>query len=263
MAGRRHASSGGAVDACRIDCVPRQAHRPRRRRRRGPSRRGPRRPSPRPGAGRRVHRRARLHGAAYLERMDAHAATLLAQRAPRGYGASVATTWSLAFEQLEDDGDTRRLLDACSALAPDPIPDAVVEALIPDVLRRDRAVEAALRYSLVTTRGRALVMHPLVQQVAQLRLSDEEREAAATSALKAVTAAFPQTSMLAETWPSCLALLPHVAQARQRRDGQGRQRLFLDPDRAPRRVPRRARRVRRRAAAAAEPGRSARDSARR
>jgi tetratricopeptide (TPR) repeat protein len=160
-----------------------------------------------------------LDCAAYLERMDAHAATLLEQRAPRGYGASVATTWSLAFEQLAGDGDTRRLLDACSALAPEPIPDAVLEALIPDVLRRDRAVEAALRYSLVTTRGRALVMHPLVQQVAQLRLSDDERAAATLAALEAVAAAFPQNSMLAESWPSCLALLPHVA--RLGRGGMG------------------------------------------
>jgi tetratricopeptide (TPR) repeat protein len=161
-----------------------------------------------------------LDCAAYLERMDMHAATLLAQRAPRSYGASVSTTWSLAFEQLEGDGDTRRLLDACSALAPNPIPDAVVEALIPDVLQRDRAVEAALRYSLVTTRGRALVMHPLVQQVAQLRLSEDEREAATAAALEAVTAAFPRASARSESWPSCLALLPHVT--RLGRGGMGR-----------------------------------------
>jgi tetratricopeptide (TPR) repeat protein len=146
----------------------------------------------------------------YLGRVERHAPALLAMHAPRGYDASVATTWSLAFDALAAEDDARHLLDVCACMASDPIPTPILSAVLPDALRRDRALGAAFRFSLLTSLDGAVSMHRLVQQSALQSMADGERDEAAADAVRALTEAFPDEPADLATWPLITLLIPHV-----------------------------------------------------
>jgi len=162
--------------------------------------------------------------AGYRERLREHAPTLFATGAARDYSATVATTWELAFEEVEADAGARLVVHVCAVLAPDPIPSRLVDALLPDLMERDRAIQAIRRFSLVTSSADAISMHRLVQQVVCGRLSAEERSSAANAALRAMLAVFPADGENAVHWPACVELLPHaltvLARLEERASGQ-------------------------------------------
>ncbi|MFN2245285.1 MAG: FxSxx-COOH system tetratricopeptide repeat protein [Anaerolineae bacterium] len=123
---------------------------------------------------------------------------------PIDYPDTVATTWSLSMEQVEEASPAAGgLLRICAFLAPEGIPrdlltaaaEWVPESLATDLsqpLRFNKALATLRRYSLLQTSGEAWTMHRLVGAVVRDRLAHEGRQQWATVAVNLVDSAFPQ-----------------------------------------------------------------------
>jgi tetratricopeptide (TPR) repeat protein len=145
---------------------------------------------------------------------------------PLGYSRTVATTWSLAMDQVRQDSPAGvDLLNLCAFLGPDDIPQTLLSeggehlpqplsATVTDLRAMNQAVAALLQYSLMEKAEDALSVHRMVQAVARDRLPEEARRTWAGAAVGLVNGAFPsdiQDDML--TWPVCARLLPHALAA--------------------------------------------------
>jgi hypothetical protein len=183
--------------------------------------------------------------AGYLASFRRRRSEMLARGETGEYGMTVATTWSLAFTELELSAPTAagllRLLAFC---APEPAPvrlmlqprpglvdrlaDEVAPVLGPllgDELAAGDTVAGLRRYSLVTLAGDGLVLvHRLVQAVTANQMSKGLRQAWRAAAAALIEAAIPADTSLPESWPACALLLPH-AQAALPDDSNGMARL--------------------------------------
>ena len=170
-------------------------------------------------------------------------AELLARGEATGYAKTVATTWSLAFGQLEQSqpgaAGLLRLLACC---APEAVPLTLLQprpglveefgaevapVLVPllDDLAASDAIAALRRYSLVSPAGDGSVsVHRLVQAVTAAQMSAEVAGQWRQAAAALIEAAIPSDPALPPAWPVCAALLPH-AQAALADDSPGMGRL--------------------------------------
>ena len=185
----------------------------------------------------------------YLALFRQRRTDLLARGEPAGYGKAVATTWSLAFEELRQAHPSAiallRLLACC---APDAIPfrlllqprpglaeklgpdmTAVLASLLDDPLAADDAIRELLRYSLISSpRGGSVSVHRLVQAVTLRPLSADQAQAWRQAAAALIEAALPGEAaepwpaycvqadaarQPPDAWPAFAALLPHVQAA--------------------------------------------------
>jgi hypothetical protein len=164
--------------------------------------------------------------ARYLASFRKRRPELLARGGATEYGKTVATTWALAFTELEQSEPAVGLLRLLAFCAPEPVPldlllqprpgladevAAILRPLLGDELAAGDAVAALRRYSLVTLAGEGLVLvHRLVQAVTADQmpagLAGQWRQAAAAL----VEAAVPADPELPETWPVCARLIPHA-----------------------------------------------------
>ena len=127
----------------------------------------------------------------YLELYQERQHSLLARRGKQvtGYPDSVATTWSLAFERIEECSPAAaELLRVCAFVAPDQIPEelltegaafwpATLQEAVRDRLRFNQMLATLLAFSLIKRFGREhqLSIHRLVQVVQQARMTKEEQ----------------------------------------------------------------------------------------
>jgi len=151
-----------------------------------------------------------------------HRELLSRGRPSTDYPDTVATTWVLSFQQVQQASPAGAdLLNLCAFLAPDDIPQDLLSEgaqhlpqplaeAVADPLTFDEAVAALRRYSLVGVGGDALSVHRLVQAVACDRLAEEARRTWAEAAVNLVNSAFPFDSDDVRTWPECSRLLPHA-----------------------------------------------------
>lgn len=124
------------------------------------------------------------------------------------YDETVATTWSLSFQQIEQQSSVAaNVLRLCAFLAPDAIPEELLmrgaselsaipgaEAL--DALKLDDALAVLRRYSLVRRNGvtNMLSIHNLVQAVLIASMDQQTRYLWAERTVRVLnTAAFPET----------------------------------------------------------------------
>jgi len=173
------------------------------------------------------------------------------ERPPLNYPHTVATTWSLAMEQVGQDSPAGAdLLNLCAFLGPDDIPLTllsaaekripkslqgagclfVVRALlgvgqehlpqplsatVTDLRAMNQALAALLQYSLIEKTEDALSVHRMVQAVTRDRLSEKARRTWARAAAQIVDGAFPSGDEPQDvrTWPQCARLLPHALAA--------------------------------------------------
>jgi hypothetical protein len=160
----------------------------------------------------------------YQQLYHQHRAELLQER--RGqvpdHPESVATTWSLAFQRVEQTQPAAAdLLRLCAFLAPDVIPEEIVTQGAPhlgphlspvaaDAFRLNQAIEALRAYSLLQRdpSSKTLSVHRLVQAVLQDAMSSEERQQWAERTVQAVNATFPEVDF--DAWATCQRLLPHA-----------------------------------------------------
>jgi hypothetical protein len=172
--------------------------------------------------------------AGYLEVFRQRRQDLLGRGQPAEYGGTVAATWDLAFQALEEHAPTAtgllRLLASC-APAPVPLPlllnpsavsgdqldpdvTGMLGPLLGDSVARADAVAALRRYSLVALAGdEVVIVHRLVQAVTLARMPEPEAAQWRRTAAALIEAAIPANTELPEAWPTCAALLPHALAA--------------------------------------------------
>jgi tetratricopeptide (TPR) repeat protein/transcriptional regulator with XRE-family HTH domain len=160
----------------------------------------------------------------YLELYQTHRSALLARRGAQStnYPDSVATTWSLSFQKIEQvNPAAAELLQLCAFLAPDHIPEElltdgaqywspVLQQAVADPFAFNQMLEALLAFSLVKrlTENHQLSIHRLVQAVQQDRMGLENQRQWAERVIAAVNAIFPRDPKNEiATWPQCLQYL--------------------------------------------------------
>jgi tetratricopeptide (TPR) repeat protein len=162
--------------------------------------------------------------AGYAQLFATRAPELLNRGQPLGYQHTVATTCSLALQQLRETAPAAvDLLTLAAFLAPDDLPlpllathhDQLPEALAAtagDPLALADAVAALRRYSLSRIVTDGLHIHRLLQTVIRAALDLEAERAWAATAVRLLRAGFPTESGKVEVaaWPECERLLPHV-----------------------------------------------------
>ena len=162
--------------------------------------------------------------AEYVTRYNQQRATLLQQNRldPNDYRASVATTWLISFQRVEEaNPDAVLLLRLLAFLHPDAIPeDALLQGAAEvgppfqtaaeNASRLQAAIELLQRYSLIRYHQATgtLTIHRLVQAVIQDSLEEVEQHAWRERAVLAVNATFPIPEQ--DTWELCERLLPHA-----------------------------------------------------
>jgi len=133
------------------------------------------------------------------------------------YDRSLATTWATSVARLSFEG--RRLLDRLAMLAPDPIPDSLIEAAVPgeapdyDALKARAGLYA---YSMITRASgeggaaKGFVVHRLVQDFARRAMTQERYGEALREALAWLDAAFFRKDDDARYAPELDPLAPHA-----------------------------------------------------
>ncbi len=138
------------------------------------------------------------------------------------YPHTVATTWSLAFGQVEQANPAAAdLLRLCAFLDPDAIPESLIvvgasalgaklKPVAANPIKLNEAIQALLSYSLVRRNAatQTLSIHRLVQAVLKDGMESKTRRQWAERSVRAVEAAFPKVEF--ETWPRCREYLPHA-----------------------------------------------------
>jgi hypothetical protein len=172
--------------------------------------------------------------AAYLALFHKRRADLLDRGQPARYGGTVATTWALAFAQLQDsDPGAAGLLRLLAFCAPDAIPlrlllqprpglaeqlspvvAGALASLLEDAVAAGDAVAALRRYSLARPAGDGLVsVHRLVQAVTADQMPEELRDRWRQAAAVVIEAAIPPDPVPSAAWPVFAAVLPHAQAA--------------------------------------------------
>jgi tetratricopeptide (TPR) repeat protein len=132
------------------------------------------------------------------------------------YPSTVASTWSLSFQQVEQTNPAAAdLLRMAAFLHPDAIPEAIMTQSESSSLLFNEAIWVLRRYSLLKrdAQTRLLNIHRLVQSVLKDMMDGEMRRYWAERTVHAVSAAFPKPEF--EQWTVCERCLPHALLAAQ------------------------------------------------
>ncbi len=142
----------------------------------------------------------------YLRLYQQRCHALLARRGEHlAYPESVATTWSLSFERVEQANPAAaELLRLCALLSPDHIPEellttgapywpAALQQAVADPLTLNQVVAVLLQFSLVKrmSKDHQLSIHRLVQIVQMESMEPQQQLQWAERAVRAVNAVFP------------------------------------------------------------------------
>jgi len=172
--------------------------------------------------------------AGYLAAFRQRRADLLARGEPAGYRQTVATTWRLAFEQLQAAAPSAagllRLLANCApeaiplhlllhprpglgdSLGPEIAP--VLLPLLEDPLAAKDAVAALRRHSLISPPVAGTVsVHRLVQAVTIAQMPAGLATAWQQAAAAVIAAALPADPQSPDSWAAFASLLPHAQAA--------------------------------------------------
>jgi tetratricopeptide (TPR) repeat protein len=124
----------------------------------------------------------------------------------------VAVTWQTSVAQLTDGG--RRLLEQLAWLAPEKVPEALLDVPVPGVEGENLrdAYDDLAGYSLVTrdAEGPFFLIHRLVQDVTRRSLAGEARQRSLLEAIGWINKAFKGDPDDVRTWPILDPLAPHA-----------------------------------------------------
>lgn len=162
----------------------------------------------------------------YLKLYGSRRKELLLRRGrfPIDHPASVVATWSLSFQQVEQESlAAADLLRLFAFLDPETIPEEIImlgapelgsalAAVADDPLQVDAMIELLLSYSLIRRipEARFLSIHRLVQAVLIDGMDRETQVVWAERAIRAVSSVFPDIKQ--QDWERCQRCLPHVQQ---------------------------------------------------
>ena len=156
----------------------------------------------------------RLTFAQYLEEWRSKRGEVLAwfDATVTGYPRAVAVTWQTSVAQLSEGG--RRLLERLAWLAPEKVPEALIDVPIPGAEAENLrdAFDDLAAYSLVTrdAEGPFLLIHRLVQDVTRRSLAGEARQRILVEALGWINAAFTGSADDVRNWSTLAPLAPHA-----------------------------------------------------
>ncbi len=161
----------------------------------------------------------------YFKLYKRHRAELLKRkdRLSSEYPYTVATTWALSFQQVEQANPAAaELLRLCAFLAPDAIAEEIItegashlgpvlSPVAADPLALNDTVEVLRRYSLVRRNPttKILTIHRLVQVVLKDGMDNKTQRHWAKRAVRAVNEVFPDSEKV-ETWQQCERYLLHA-----------------------------------------------------
>ncbi len=161
----------------------------------------------------------------YLAFYGTHRKALLQRRSmmPSEHPEPVATTWSLSFEQIEQQNPAAdELLRFCAFLDADAIPEKIItagasqlgpllESLATDQFNLNEAIALLQRYSLMrrSAATKTLNIHRLVQAVLKDSMEEQMQHLWAERTVRAVNQAFPNVTDVS-AWPQCERYLPHA-----------------------------------------------------
>ncbi len=162
----------------------------------------------------------------YLDLYTTHRKGLLARssRLLSDHPETVATTWSLSFQKIEQQSPAAAdLLRLLAFLAPDSIPEELLKrgvaamdaplATIADLLQFQETLGVLFRYSLIQRNANThtLNIHRLVQTILKDSMDDQTQRAWAGRTVLTVNAAFPDT-ITGNTDAHYQSYIPHVQQ---------------------------------------------------
>jgi tetratricopeptide (TPR) repeat protein len=140
------------------------------------------------------------------------------------YPASVASTWALNFQEVEQDPVAADILRVSAFLSPDAIPLELLSSgasqLGPvlagtladseDPLALNEALEPLTRYSLIRRDidAQTYSIHRMVQEVVKDQLGGARQAQWAERTVRAVAQSFPEVNY--QTWTRCERYIPHV-----------------------------------------------------
>ena len=142
-----------------------------------------------------------------------------------GYKKTVATTWSVAFEEINNVPFAQCLLRLSSFVAPDSIPRSLMLQALGyiggdqsdpqdvDEFAFDEAIAALRSYSLITMESASDVydIHRLVQTVIRDRIDNYDSNRYRAALLNTLSEQFPQGGHKNPScWPACEQLLSHA-----------------------------------------------------
>jgi len=158
--------------------------------------------------------------AGYLKRYQEYQLQLLQRRGSSSdHPTSIAATWSISFEKLQQNNSTAAtLLQLCALLQPDAIPEELFLAASPphllplatDLLHLDSIINALRAFSLIRRHPKTgtLSLHRLVQTVLTAKMDCLTQQQLTQQLVYAVNAVFPDCSI--STWQLCHRYLPQA-----------------------------------------------------
>nr|BFE29637.1 hypothetical protein GCM10010200_018880 [Actinomadura rugatobispora] len=163
----------------------------------------------------------------YLQLLDEHLSSLMAEGKPPEYPKSMTAAWALSVSTLEDKlPEAVELLRCCAFFGAEPIPRAVfsrtAEQLSPhltgilrDPILLNRAIGELNRFALakIDNPGRTIQVHRLVQALLRDSLDDEDQDRIRHHVHRLMVSAAPDDPTQPQNWPGYAALLPHVLAA--------------------------------------------------
>jgi tetratricopeptide (TPR) repeat protein len=145
------------------------------------------------------------------------------EKAPDGYKETVATTWSLAFEEIRKVPMAEELLSLCSIVAPDAIPRTLLDRALEiwaggeseeksvDEFVIDDAYEALRSYSLISLDEKFVTVHRLVQSVVCDQMNEDDLAVCRMLMVMVLSEQFPKAGYRElSCWSDCEILLPHA-----------------------------------------------------
>ena len=162
----------------------------------------------------------------YLASFQRQRLALLNKAQPKtgDYPASVASTWALNFQEVEQNPVAADVLRVSAFLSPDSIPlELLTEgtsqlgpvlagalAASEDPLVLNEALEPLTRYSLIRldVDTQTYSIHRMVQEVVKDQIGVERQAEWAERTARAVVQSFPEVDY--QTWPRCERLIPHA-----------------------------------------------------
>ena len=141
-----------------------------------------------------------------------------------GYHHAVAETWRTSVDQLTEVG--RHLLERLAFLAPDPVPEFLLDVAVPGAAMEDApaALDDLAAYSLVTrdVEGGAFLVHRPVQDVTRRGLAEARTTTERLNeALGWVDAAITGDPQDVRSWDRLDPLVPHAEAAVAQADAAG------------------------------------------
>lgn len=133
------------------------------------------------------------------------------EKPPINYPETIATTWSISIEKIqEENSDAVDLLTLCAFFASDDIPTSIFKQAIDDELEFSEITKCLKKFSLIEGLSDKISVHRLVQLVTRDNLNESKRRFWISGAITLLLRTFDFNPDDPRTWVESSVILPHV-----------------------------------------------------